>query len=71
MPVACLYKVTLGLRSAKDDPVMPTGACLSYTVVAKEAEAAVKKAREHLGPELRECQNCVVAVEFLEGIDIV
>jgi hypothetical protein len=54
MPVACPYKVTLGWRATDDEddlPVMPTGACSSCTVVAKDAEAAVARAHKHLAAE--------------------
>jgi hypothetical protein len=70
-PVAALYRVSLGFKGHDDDrPVMPTGACQSFVVVAKDAEAAVARARQHVRDKGEEDERtCVVSVELVEGID--
>lgn len=72
-PIACLYRVSIGFKDRDDDdrPVLPTGACRSVTVVAKNAETAIARARAHLGSELGEGERtCVISVELVEGIDV-
>jgi hypothetical protein len=71
-PVACLYRVTFGFRNEGDDrPALPTGACCSVTVVAKDGEAAITRAREGLreGEEDVDAAS-LVSVELLEGVDL-
>jgi hypothetical protein len=72
-PVACLYRVSLGFKGRDDDdrPVMPTGTCRSLTVVAKDAEAAVERARDHLrGESGEDARTTLVSVVLVEGIDL-
>lgn len=71
-PAACLYRVNLGFKNEDDDrPVMPSGPCRSLTVVAKNAEAAIVRARARFDDEQHGGNPpCIVSVELVDGIDV-
>jgi hypothetical protein len=71
-PAACLYRVTFGFRNEGDDrPALPTGACCSVTVVARDGETAITRAREGLREEEEGVDAAkLVSVELIEGVDL-
>jgi hypothetical protein len=72
-PAACLFRVRLELvDEAKNEPVaLRIGGQRSITVLAKEADAAITRARAHVREELREGETArLVSVELVEHVDV-